>query len=443
MDKIPTNLTNGCPLARDLTPTLTPIDELKPLGHETRKHPTRQILKLSRNIERFGFVLPILKDEDGRVVHGWALVEAAKRLELADVPTVTVSDFDEAELRALRLSLNRLAEDAIWHEELLRLELQDLTAIDADFELEFTGFEMAEIDLILDGNQDDEDDMVPEPEPAIEPVAVQGDLWLLDNHRIVCGDALKEESYSQLLNDGERVQMAFTDPPYNVPIDGHVCGNGKIKHVEFPMATGELSSDEFQVVLEQVMGLAVQHSADGAMHFWCMDWRHLSELFAAGRSNYSECKNLCVWNKTNAGMGSLYRSQHELVLVFKVGKAPHINNVQLGRNGRHRTNVWTYPGQTSFGGGPQGKLVLHPTVKPVALVADAIRDCSNRGAITLDPFGGSGTTLIAAERTGRKARLIEMEPRYVDVTIERWQRLTGKVAIHAETGRPFSRAAAA
>ena len=237
----------------------------------------------------------------------------------------------------------------------------------------------------------------------------------------------------------DKADMMFADPPYNVPIEGHVSGLGAVKHADFAMASGELSSAEFQAFLRTSLGHAASWSINGAIHFVCMDWRHQREILAAGDEVYSELKNLCVWNKSNAGMGSLYRSKHELIFVFKVGKGPHINNVALGRYGRHRSNVWDYVSQNALNGSAKSKLALHPTVKPVAMIADAIRDCSNRGGLILDPFGGAGTTLIAAERTGRRARVIELDPIFVDVSIERWQRLTGGTAIHADSGQPFAR----
>jgi DNA modification methylase len=245
----------------------------------------------------------------------------------------------------------------------------------------------------------------------------RGDLWLLGEHRVLCADALIAESYARLLG-GERADMVFADPPYNVAIEGNVSGHGATKHDDFAMATGEMSAAEFAKFLQDSFSLVGQHSIDGAIHFICMDWRHLEELLGATKTIYSELKNICVWNKSNAGLGSLYRSKHEFIFVFKNGAKPHVNNIDLGRFGRSRSNVWDYAGQNGFNG-TKSKLVLHPTVKPVALVADAIRDCSNRNNIILDPFGGSGTTLIAADKTGRKARLIEIDPRFVDVTIRR------------------------
>ena len=421
---------------RDLAPKPVEVKALSPLGRETRKHPVGQIRKLARNLERFGFALPIVIDAHSRVIAGWGLVLAAQRLELPEVPAVIINDLSEAESRALRLSLNRLGEDSDWDQNELILEFSEILDLDVDFGMELTGFEMGEIDLMLAADNEADEDDLPTVKDDAGTVSCAGDVWVLEGHRIICADALKPDSYEPLMA-GERAQMVFTDPPYNVPVDGHVCGSGKVKHAEFAMASGEMSAEEFEAFLKTALEHAVAHTANGSIHFVCMDWRHMGELMSAGNSVYSELKNLCVWSKTNGGMGSLYRSQHELIFVFKVGKAKHVNNVELGRHGRYRTNVWTYPGQSTFGGLAHGKLDLHPTVKPVALVADAIRDCSKRGDIILDPFGGSGSTLIAAERTGRKARLIEFEPRYVDVTVERWQRLTGKSAVHSVTGQQF------
>jgi 16S rRNA G966 N2-methylase RsmD len=242
----------------------------------------------------------------------------------------------------------------------------------------------------------------------------------------------------ETLMAGESAQMVFIDPPYNVPIDGHVCGSGRVKHAEFVMASGEMSEPEFTAFLETVLHHLAGNSVVGSIHFVCMDWRHAFELLTAGRAAYTELKNLCVWNKSNAGMGSLYRSQHELVFVFKSGTAPHINNVELGRHGRYRTNVWNYPGINTLKPGRLEELAMHPTVKPAALVADAIKDCSRRGGVVLDAFAGSGTTIIAAERTARRARALELDPRYVDVALRRWQDLTNQDAVNAETGSTFA-----
>jgi len=409
-----------------------------PLGRETRKHPPQQVRKLAASLDRFGFVLPILIDPEQRVAAGWGLVLAARQLGLPEVPAVTLTDLSEAELRALRLALNRITEDSAWDTAALSIELSEILELAPDIGLELSGFEMGEIDALLDDGGIDEEDELPQVDADAAPVTRLGDLWVLGEHRVLCADAQQAESYARVLGT-EKAEMVFADPPYNVAIDGHASGLGAVKHADFAMASGELSSAEFVSFLKTSLGHAACCSIDGAIHFVCMDWRHLREMLAAGEEVYTELKNLCVWNKSNAGMGSLYRSKHELVLVFKVGTAAHINNVALGRYGRHRTNVWDYVSQNALNGTSKSKLALHPTVKPVAMIADAIRDCSNRGGVILDPFGGAGTTLIAAERTGRRARVIELDPIFVDASIERWQRLTGGTALHADSGRPFAR----
>ena len=264
-----------------------------------------------------------------------------------------------------------------------------------------------------------------------------GDLWVLGRHRLHCSDATQAESFERLMG-GSLAQMVFVDPPYNVPINGHVGGAGAVKHREFAMAAGEMSEGEFIAFLSATFGHLCRHSCDGAIHFVCMDWRHMFELLSAGRVTYSELKSLCIWNKDNGGMGSLYRSKHELIFVFKHGVARHINNIELGRYGRNRTNVWDYPGMNSLHAERDQALAVHPTVKPLALVADAILDCSNRGGIILDCFGGSGTTLLAAEKTGRRAFVMELDPIYVDATIRRYERVSREKVIHAASGRSFA-----
>jgi len=231
--------------------------------------------------------------------------------------------------------------------------------------------------------------------------------------------------------------MVFTDPPYNVPVNGHICGLGKVQHEEFIMASGEMSEADFTDFLTRVAMNLAAFSVDGSIHYICMDWRHIVELSAAGRSAYSELKNLVVWNKDNGGMGAFYRSKHEFVFVFKNGTAAHINNFSLGQHGRYRTNVWDYAGVNTLKADRDEELAMHPTVKPVEMVADAIRDCSRRGGVILDAFSGSGTTIMAAEQTGRRARAIELDPRYVDVAVRRWQKATGGTATLAGSGTTF------
>jgi DNA modification methylase len=421
-----------------VTPRL--IASLKPSARNPRTHSDRQLRQIADSMRQFGFTNPVLIDADGGVIAGHGRLEAARLLGLEQVPTIRLDQMSEAQKRAYVLADNRLAENAGWDRELLALELQYLTKLELDFDVTVTGFATAEIDLLLGeldvGQTVEQADEVPAVDGASAAVSRLGDLWLLGKHRLLCADATRAESFDRLL-DGASAQMVFTDPPYNVPIDGHVCGSGAIRHREFAMAAGEMSEAQFTDFLTTSFRHLAAHSADGSLHFICMDWRHIAELLAAGRAAYSELKNLCVWNKDNGGLGSLYRSKHELVFLFKHGTGPHINNVELGRFGRNRTNVWDYPGVNSLHQGRLDELAMHPTVKPVALVADAMRDCSRRDGIVLDCFGGSGTTLIAANQTGRRGYLIELDPLYVDVTIERFARLTGEAAIHAASGATF------
>jgi DNA modification methylase len=272
-------------------------------------------------------------------------------------------------------------------------------------------------------------------------VVEKGDLWCLGRHRLVCGDARDGAALARLMQ-GEQARMVFLDPPYNVPIAGHVQGRGRIQHREFAFASGEMEKDEFTGFLEQALQLCAQHSVDGSIHYVCMDWRHVDELGAAGARVYDEVKNICVWVKSNAGQGSFYRSQHELVFVFKKGGEAHVNTFGLGQHGRSRSNVWTYPGVNSFRAGRLDELAMHPTVKPVALVADAIRDCSHRGDIVLDTFLGSGTTLLAAEKVGRRGYGVEIDAVYADVTIRRWQAFTGRDAVLEASGETYAEMAA-
>jgi DNA modification methylase len=424
---------NGFALSRDLVPKLININLLKPLGHETRKHPAGQIRKLATSLERFGFVLPLLLDDENRVIAGGALVGAAERLGLSEVPCVTISGLSEAETRSLRLALNRLGEDSSWIETGLKAEFESILALDSEFDLTFSGFELGEIDLLLE--PEDKADEV--PEVATEPVSKLGDLWLLGPHRLLCADATKSESYEQLMA-GKVAQAVFTDPPYNVPVSGNVSGLGQVKHDDFAMASGEMTREQFTAFLRTVFLHLKSFSCDGSMHFACIDWRHVGEMLEAAEGVYSELKAMCVWAKSAGAMGSLYRSQHELVLVWKNGKKPHINNVNLGSSGRYRTNVWNYSGANTFGAERLSELALHPTVKPVQLIADAILDVSRPNGLVLDPFCGSGSTIIAAERTRRIVYAMELDPKYVDVSIARFEKYTGSTVVHAETGKSFA-----
>ncbi len=419
---------------------LIPPDRLKPWARNARTHSKKQLRQIADSIETFGFTNPVLIDEDGTILAGHGRVAAAKMIGRETVPCVRLGDLTAAQKRAYVIADNKLALSAGWDEEILAIELEGLLAADLDFEIAVTGFSIPEIDSLIEGLTPVEaGDPAEDRLPAIPDgptVSGLGDLWLLGPHRLICGDALQAETFERLL-DGEPAQMVFTDPPYNVPIAGHVGGAGAIRHREFVMASGEMSPDRFTAFLETAFANLAAHSADGAIHFVCMDWRQMSEILAAGKAAYTELKNLIVWAKDNGGMGSFYRSRHELIFVFKHGTAPHINSFELGQHARYRTNVWEYKGVNTRKAGRLEELALHPTVKPVALVADAIKDVSARNAIVLDAFGGSGSTLIAAHKTGRRACLIELDPVYVDRTIRRWQAYGKDDAILAAAGECF------
>lgn len=413
--------------------------QLRPRARNPRTHTAKQIKQIAASIKEFGFISPILIDAAGGIIAGHGRAEAAKLIGMSDVPTVGVDHLTPAQIRAYVIADNKLAENAGWDRELLTLELQELS-VELNFDVTVTGFETAEIDLLISELKDDaldDADEVPEIDRSVPAVSRLGDRWRIGDHVLLCGDALNKKSYEALLGT-HKAQMVFTDPPYNVAIAGHVSGLGKVKHREFAMASGEMSAREFTTFLATAFMRLADFSTNGSIHFICMDWRHMRELLEAAGKPYSELKNLCVWAKTNAGMGSLYRSQHELVFVFKKGTAPHVNNVELGRFGRNRTNVWNYPGVNTFGTDRGNELAMHPTVKPLALVADAILDCSKRGGIILDAFAGSGTTLIAAQKTGRRGYGIEIDPHYADTIIRRFDEVYGLKAVHAESKLSFA-----
>jgi DNA modification methylase len=416
--------------------------ELKPNPTNAKSHPRRQIEQICRSISEFGFLVPVATDDSGMLIYGHARTLAAKKLGLPRIPTVRISHLTDEQKLAFSIAENKLTENGEWDERLLAEQLQILADSDISFGAEITGFEPAQIDLLIEG-LDDSAAQAPDPAdqlPDLEPNAVSqpGDLWLLDRHRLLCGSALKEGDHAALMM-GDRADMIFTDPPYNVPIQGHVSGLGAIQHREFAMASGELDEQAFIAFLQTFLRLAVAQTRPGAICDVCMDWRHAVEIASASRAVGLTPLNMAVWVKTNGGMGSLYRSQHELIFILKWGREPHQNNVELGRHGRNRTNVWTYPGANGFDrSSDEGNLLaLHPTVKPVRLIADAILDCSKRGQIVLDPFSGSGSTLIAAQRVGRRCYSIEIDPLYVDAAIRRWQKFTGGCAKLADSGQPF------
>lgn len=427
-----------CALYRDLKLSVDyrPIESLKAYATNPRSHSRQQLKVLAESIRAFGFIAPIVVDESDTVVGGHGVLLAAKELGYAEVPVVQLTHLGEAEKKALRIGLNRSAELAGWDRKLLALEFNSLLEINTELSLEFdltlTGFSLPEIDRVIDEGEAEgaTDDLVGEPDRREPPVSRRGDIWLLDEHRLINGDARDPSTYASLLAD-ERAAVGLHDPPYNVSVTRHVSRSGR--HQDFILANGELSEEAFTGFLTDFLRQASAHSRPGAVQFAFIDWRHMGEMLQAGRAAGLSAANVCIWDKGTGGLGSLYRSQYEMVFVFSNPAGPVLNNVQLGTFGRNRTNVWVWPGAASL----RKELELHPTPKPVGLLAEAIRDVSNRGDIVLDSFSGSGSTIIAAAKTGRRGYAIELDPHYVDVGVQRWQEWSGGVARHAETGLTF------
>ena len=398
------------------------VKSLVPYARNARTHSRKQIRQIADSIKQFGFTNPLLIDKANMILAGHGRLAAAELLGMSEVPCVRLEHMTPVQKRAYVLADNKLALNAGWDEAILAAELEALLSLDEGFNVDLTGFTIAEVDTVIasqaveeEGNP--EDDLLPE---SVKPRCRPGDIWQLGAHRLICGDAL-DLIVVELLMDGSKARMVFTDPPYNVPIDGHVGGSGKIKHREFAMASGEMTSVQFTSFLRASFDNLVRFSLDGSIHFVCMDWRHMDEVLQASKGTYTELKNLIVWAKDNGGMGTFYRSRHELIFAFKNGTAPHINSFELGQHGRYRTNVWVYRGVNTLKAGRNEELALHPTVKPVQMIADAIKDVSGRGDIVLDLFGGSGSTLIAAHKTGRVAYLCELDPVYCDRIIARYE----------------------
>jgi DNA modification methylase len=436
-----TNKPSDLPLAVDKSKpgsrqlSLLATTSLTSAPQNARKHTRAQVRAIARSIEAFGFNAPILTDRNRQIVAGHGRFEAAKLLGLAQVPVIFLDHLTETQAKAYRLADNKLTDRSSWDDAKVAAQLKELSELVLDFDIEAIGFELPELDVLIQSLDDpDVVDNADEFDAATGPaVSLPGDLWVLGLHQLYCGNALDSASYIALMN-GEKAAAIFTDPPYNVKIDGNVAGiSGNITYREFAMAVGEMTEAEFADFLTSAFALMRTHATPGALIYACMDWRHMWEILTAGRAAEWMLLNLCVWSKTNAGMGSFYRSRHELVFVFRNGKEPHLNNIQLGRFGRARSNLWTYPGASGFARkGSENPLALHPTVKPIALITDAILDCTKRDDIVLDPFIGSGTTILAAERTGRRCFGIEIDPIYVDTAIGRWERLTGKKALNSQ-----------
>lgn len=423
------------------------IDEIKIGEIKLRRHARRQIDKLSRNIDRNGFLIPVLVDANGVLICGHARIEAARHLGLERVPAIRVTHMTPEEIRAFAIAENRLSELSDWDRDVLKAELGVLIGLDLEFDMELTGFEMPEIEVILAGSEDqavedgdEDDDPVP---PGALPVTRLGDVWISADGSVtlVCGDSRSEDTYRLLLGD-ELADLIVTDPPFNLSVTKFIGGNGRAQRREFREASGEMSDAQFLQFLHDILRLYAQFGKDGSLHYVFMDWRHIDALITAGRDIYQAFINLGVWRKTTGGMGGLYRSAHELCAIFKKGDAPHVNNVQLGRFGRNRSNVWTHQGANTFRKGRDADLAAHPTVKPVEMIKDIIKDASHRDGLVLDAFVGSGTTLLAAVRTGRRGAGIEIDPLFVDVSIRRIQSATGLTFVQRETGERFEDRAA-
>lgn len=423
--------------------TNQPIELVKPDDRNPRKHSKQQIRQIADCIGEIGFVVPIVVDGSNKILSGHGRYAAAKLLGATHVPVIRLEHLTPEQARIFSIADNRLVENSDWDDELLAEILLDLSNANLDISLELTGFSVTEMDLRIDSHLEEKSD---KPDPADQIIEQRGpiisrfgDVWSLGRHRIICGNSLEESTYSMLMN-GLKAHMVISDSPFNVKINGHVGGNGKVKHKEFQFASGEMSQEEFTQFLTQAFRLQSKYSVDNSVHYQFCDWRHLEEFMSAGNSAYHQLINLVVWVKNSGAMGSFYRSRHELVLVYVNGKGPRRNNVQLGKYGRNRTNVWEYPGiLTMSRQSEEGNLLLmHPTIKCVAMIADAILDCTSRNEIVLDAFLGSGTTVLAAERIGRVCHGIEVDPHYVDVSIMRWQRLTSESAIHTQSGKTFN-----
>ena len=415
-----------------------PISQLRPNPRNARTHSKGQLRKIAASIRKFGFLNPVIVEEDNMVLAGHGRLEAARLEGLVQIPTVCFSHLTTAQKRAYLIADNKIAQEAGWDREILAIELGELIELlpAEGFDVSVTGFETSEIDLLLaDMTASSNEPQEAIPSPPVNPVTKQGDLWQLGRHRLLCGDAQQPNQVTRLMS-GASAAAVFCDPPYNLRVSS-IGGRGRVRHPEFAFGSGEMQPQQFRRFLSRVLTNGIRVSAAGAVHFICIDWRHVTDLISVGRKIYGDMLNLVVWNKTNAGQGAFYRSQHELIGVFRVGEHSHRNNVELGRFGRNRSNVWTYAGVNTFGRGRMEALAVHPTVKPTALVADALLDCTTRGDAVLDQCAGSGTIFLAAEKVGRVAYGQEIEPRYVDVAIQRWQELTKLEATLDGDGRSF------
>ena len=421
---------------------MIPVDQLVPYANNARTHSDKQVGMIARSYEAFGFLNPILVTSGNVVIAGHGRMRAAQRLGLTAIPALFVEGLSDDQIRAYRLADNRLAELAGWDEPSIKIEMQHLDTIDLGFSLEATGWEMPQIDIMLNDAPPPavRDGVSTDPDDVAEPILANatsrvGDIWLLGTHRLACGSALEPDVLRRVMN-GKLARQVLQDPPWNISVAGFISTTDR--HREFAMASGEMTEGEFQAFLDKNLDTLLPFVVNGAILEQFIDWRSVDKIILSGKSRGLELINICVWNKSNGSLGSLWRSKHELCVVFKKPGAPHINAVQLGRFGRTRYNVWDFPGCNSFSAERDEALAIHPTAKSVAMIGEAMRDVSNRGDIVLDCFMGSGTAIIAAERTGRIAFGVELDPLYVDAAVRRWQRITGGVATLEANGMPFA-----
>jgi DNA modification methylase len=410
-----------------------PASELKPYKNNARTHPKKQIDQLAASLKANRYFSPIVIDEADQILCGHGRLLAARKAGMTEVPTIQLVGLSEAQKRQIRIADNKIALNADWDPDLLKLELKQIQTIEPAFDFQIIGFESADLDRYVLGRTKGEEDEVPDPPQT--PVTRLLDIWRLGPHRVGCGDC-RDLNFMRRVIGSDLVDAAFLDPPYNVVINGNVVRAGR--HAEFAMGSGEMSSEAFRAFLRGGLAACVEVSRPGAVHFICMDHRHFEDLSAACIGLYGERLNLAVWVKSNGGMGSLYRSRHELIFVMRVGTTPHLNAVQLGKHGRNRTNVWEYEGANSPKKSRRAELDFHPTVKPLVMVADALLDVTKQNDLVLDAYLGSGTTLLACERIDRRFRGMDIDPRYVDVTIQRWMDITGEMAVLESTGQTYA-----
>jgi hypothetical protein len=424
--------------SNSLTVERVAIDSLRAADPPVRRHPKKQFKKVCRSLEAFGQVTPIPVTPDGEIIDLELVWRALEANGAAYVNVIVVAGKSPEEISALRLALNRTASDGMWDDKNLRVVLQNL--LDCNFDLDIPGFDAPEIDHYL--NLDAPQANVEENGSDIPPVAATaiskpGMIWSLGDHRVGCGSATDLTFVSRVLC-GRTANVCFVDAPRNIKVDGSIAGRGRRRHREFIERAGDLSTDEYFALLRDSLLVLKRNSAPAALIYSCIDWRHVIEMTVAGHACDMPLYAICVRTNTNGGMCGIYRNEHEFVCVFEAGAERPLDNVELGRHGRNRTTVWSYAGMSSFGKKRGELLGTHPTVKPVAMIADVLRDVTKRGQIVLDTFLGSGSTLMAAQETGRACCGVESNPLYVDVAIRRWQNATGRDAVLVMTGEPFN-----